>query len=444
MHFQPFRLLGALPLLLLLACKDPETAAAEEKARAAQRALSEGRALLANGQAEAAVSHFKEAVTLLPRQLEPMLLLAEAQEQSGNLTAAILILKEAMNLDPKEVPSIKRELVELYQRDGKVPLAITTLQELKQAGQLGDIDILTLARLQAQQGQYDAAFATLEAIQRKRPDDADAKVVEAEILWRKGEEVAAAKLMDRLIEEQPGLAPARLLRARYFVESGYAEAAESDLKAVSPEEARKPEVVTLRSRMLLELERYAEAEPLLVEALKSNPHNPELLLTLAETRLWLGRPHEARMLVEEVLQSQNNSLRALFLRASVLEKQMDLGRAKTAYRAVLAAEAGYAPALSRLWRLQRDTEEKLEVMNTLERLLELRKASIEEKVVLAELYLETNTREEEALELAEEALAAEPENRRYQELHKSLKALRAPKQPTGPIIIRGNVGKRRR
>jgi len=444
MHFQPFRLLGALPLLLLLACKDPETVAAEEKARAAQRALSEGRSLLANGQAEAAVSYFKEAVTLLPRQLEPMLLLAEAHAQSGNLTAAILLLRDAVTLDPREAPAIKRELVELYQQDGKPSLAIATLQELKQEGQLGDIDILTLARLQAQQGQHDAAFTTLETIQRKRPDDADAKVVEAEILWRKGEEVAAAKLMDRLIEEQPGLAPARLLRARYFVESGYAQAAESDLSAVAPEEARKPEVVTLRARMLIELKRYAEAEPLLVDALKSNPQNTELLLTLAETRLWLGRPHEAQMLVEQVLQSpnQNVSLRALFLRGNVLEKQRDLGRAKLAYRSVLEKDPGYGPALSRLWRLQRDTEEKLEVMNTLERLLELGKASIEEKVVLAELYLETSTREEEALELAEEALAAEPDNRRYQELHKSLKALRAPKQPSGPIIIRGKPRRR--
>jgi tetratricopeptide (TPR) repeat protein len=444
MHFQPFRLLGALPLLLLLACKDPEAVAAEERARAAQRALSEGRTLLGNGQAEAAVTHLKEAVSLLPKELTPLLLLAEAHRQSGNSAAAILTLKEAVNLNPQEAPSIKRQLVDLYQRDGKVPLAITTLLELKQAGQLGDIDILTLARLQAQQGQHTAAFTTLEAIQRKRPDDADAKVVEAEILWRKGEEVAAAKLMDRLIEEQPGLAPARLLRARYFLESGYAQAAESDLSAVGAEDARKPEVVTLRARMLMALKRYAEAEPLLVEAVSSNPHNPELLLALAETQLQLSRPHEAQMVVEQVLQSQPGSTRALFLRASVLEKQMDLGRAKAAYRAVLAADAAYAPALSRLWRLQRDTEEKLEVMNTLERLMELGKASIEEKVMLAELYLETKSREEEALELAEEALAAEPDNRRYQELHKALKALQAPKQPSGPIIIRGGSGKRRR
>jgi len=254
MHLKAPRPLWLLPLLLSLGCKDPDTVAVQNRHQTAQEKLEQGRNLLANGQPELAARVLGQAAGLMPDKTEPLLLQADAHWRSGNSGAAILALKQAMLVNPTETPDIKRKLAERYEQDGHLRQAIDVLMELRDKELLGDLDILRLAHLQTLEGQHEAAFKTLERIQRERPDDVDAKVVEAEILLAKGQEVLAAKLMDRLLTEQPALSTARILRARYFLQSGVSEYAEQDLAQLQGEEAVKPEVLTLKARVLESLD----------------------------------------------------------------------------------------------------------------------------------------------------------------------------------------------
>src|SRR5439155_14158131 len=127
-----------------------------------------------------------------------------------------------------------RERAELYRRLGQTTAAIAVLRDLRDANQLTDVELLTLAKLQARTGDSEDAWATLERVQAKKPDDADAKVAEAEILLVKGDEVLAANLMDRLLKANPQLVSARLLRAKYFLTNGYPDMAEADLGQIGP------------------------------------------------------------------------------------------------------------------------------------------------------------------------------------------------------------------
>lgn len=291
-----------LALLPLLACKEPEVAAAENQAKRAQAALTEARGHLSSGQANAALAALSRAATAAPDNPEPHLLMAQAHRMAGNEGAAILALKQAASMSPGSDPTIQRQLADIYLQQGLTKDALAALITMRDAGNLPDADVLRLARIQAREGMIDAAFKTLESILRENPDDAEAKSVEAEVLWLKGDELLAANLMDRLLNQDPALASARLLRARYFLVSGFPDLAESDLNAVKGADAARPEVVTLRARVLLALGRAADAEEALRELVEAQPQNADALAWLAETVRVQGRRADAQSLVDQALQ----------------------------------------------------------------------------------------------------------------------------------------------
>ncbi|HEX5746923.1 MAG TPA: tetratricopeptide repeat protein [Archangium sp.] len=431
------RLLCVLPLLLPLACKDPDTLSVQTQEQKFQAKMSEGQALLDSGEPEQAARAFEAASGLKPDNPEPLLLVAEARRREGNTGASILALKRAMTLNPGQAPEIKRKIAERHEQDGRLREAISMLLELREADELGDLDVLKLAHLQTEMGEHQAAFQTLERILRERPDDVDAKVVEAEILLAKGDEVLAGKLMDRLLEEQPGLTAARKLRARYFLQSGYAEYAEQDLAAVQGEEATKPDFVALKARVLTKLERHADAEALLASAVAKYPQNADLIARLAETRLTLGNKAGTLAAVEQALKAQPDSARALYVRGRVHETQGDLKRAKEDYGSALQHNPRLVPALSRMWRLQEQAGEKEEALVSLERIMDANEASLEEKVALANLYAQTRRRPDRGLKLIAEALKQDAGNPEYLDIQKELKKALPRKKKSGPIIIRG-------
>ncbi len=432
------RLLSVLSCGLLAlgasACRDPEQVAADARVASAQQQLVTGRRLLAAGDAEQAIGPLKAAANMLPNDPTPWLLLAEAQRGAGNDTAAILALKQAQSLTKNAEPSLKRRLAELYGEAGHDAQAVAVLLELRDGNHLTEAETLSLARLQAHVGDVEGGFKTLEAIQRFRPDDVEAKVVEAEILLLSGDEVAATKIMDRVVTQAPGLVSARVLRARYFFNNGYAEVAEKDLAALTGESARRPEVVELRARILNQLERYEEAERALVPLMQSNPRDVNVIAQLAEVKLNLGQTTDAESLVDKALAIRPNLARALYVRGRALEVEGNLDGAFDVYRAALESSPGFAPVLSRVWRIQQRQGKKVDAMSTLERLFFLNEASLEEKVALAELYADAKLHTSRARKLIEEALRRDPGNARYKEIQKTLG--RGAPHSSGPQIIR--------
>ncbi|WP_044890623.1 tetratricopeptide repeat protein [Myxococcus hansupus] len=428
-----------LALLPLLACKEPEVAAAENQAKRAQAALTEARGHLSSGQASAALGALRRAATAAPDNPEPHLLMAQAHRMAGNQGAAILALKQAASMASSTDPTIQRQLADIYLQQGLTKDALAALITMRDAGNLPDADVLRLARLQAREGQIDAAFKTLESILRENPDDAEAKSVEAEVLWLKGDELLAANLMDRLLTQDPSLASARLLRARYFLVSGFPDLAEADLNAVKGEEGERSDAVTLRARVLLALSRPQDAEEALRKLVDAQPQNADALAWLAETVLLQGRRTDAQALVDQALQLNPRLARALYVRGRSLEEQGDRRGAEEAYRFALSAEPRFAPVHSRMWRIHLKADRATDAQESLERLLGLSEATLEEKAQLAALYARMQTKVTQGLKLIEEALKREPENADYLRTQKTLTGLlpKPKKKPSGPVIIRG-------
>lgn len=426
-----------LALVVPAGCKDPETAARQRAVNTLNEKVAQARQLLSDGKFEQAVQAARAGASAVPTDPSPYLVMADAQRQSGNDAAAILSLKQANDLSQDAGPELKKQLAEIYQRSGHKPQAITVLAGLRDAGQLTDTEILTLARLQAHQGDIEGGFKTLEVIQRRRPDDPLAKTLEAEILLLKGEEVLAANLMDRLVIET-GLPEAWLLRARYFRNSGRADLAEGDLARITGDAADRPEVVRLKATVLNELKRHGEAEAVLRKLLQKNHRDEEALAQLAETILYEGRPVEAQQMVDEALSLKPTYPRALYVRARALEAQGELKRAADNYQYALKSDPSFAPALSRIWRIYDHRGEKGEAMSALERLFFMNEATLDERVALAELYAQSHINVTRGKKLIEEALRRDPENDRYRDIKaKLIKAGGPGPQPKGPIIMRG-------
>lgn len=429
-------------LLALAGCKDPDRAAAEQKEKTAQEKLAEGRQFMASGLPGQAVKSFKEAATALPKDPVPVLLMADALRESGNDAAAILALKQAADLSDDGDADVKRQLIELYRKSGHLPEAIRAMQELKAAGQLNEKELLQLARLQAQSGAVEESFKTLEIIQRERPDDPEAKSVEAEVLVLSGEEELAGKLMDRLVAEHPAVPAVRLVRARYFLNSGFPEIAEQELANVQPPTSEEAEVVLLKARVFNALKRSEDAQGALTALLARSPKDVDAMAMLAETKLMLGQPEEAQRIVDDVLAMRPRSARAMYVSGRALEAQGELKRAAEQYEQAIQSDPGFAPALSRVWRIYSHRGEKLEAMTTLERLFFMNESSPEEKFALAEMYADNKINVERGRKLVRELLRKDKDNGQYKDL-----AARLAKLPTlrssggggskGPIIMKG-------
>ncbi|MCE9668079.1 tetratricopeptide repeat protein [Myxococcus stipitatus] len=439
MHWRNRPLPWTLALLLPLACKEPEVAAVQNRAQQAQAALAEARAHLANGQPAPALAAVRRAATAAPDSSEPYLLMADAQRMSNNIGAAIMALKQAEALIPGTDPSIQKQLADMYLGNGNIAEALSTLTTLRDSGLMTNEDVLGLARLQAKDGQMDAAFTTIEGVLRESPDDPEAKAVEAEVLLMKGDELLAANLMDKLLANNPAHTAARLLRARYFLVSGVPQMAEADLQAIEPKDANRADVVMLRARVLLALGRAADAEAALKPLVDSEPQNAEALAWMADTALAQGRRADALSLVDRALTFRPRLARALYVRGRAQEEQNDRKSAEESYRFALSAEPRFAPVHARLWRMYLEADRKVDAFTSLERLLDMGEASLEEKVVLARLSAQLQTQMTRGMKLIDEALKKDPENAEYQEVKKQLVAVapKPKKKPGGPVIIRG-------
>jgi len=428
----------AAAALLWVACKDPETVAEVKRIRTAAEQLEQGKQYLAQGRPDLALPEFKSAAASLPGDPMPQLQLARAQRELGNDAAAILALKQAVELSRGGDVGLKKQLADMLRQEGYADQALPLYVELRDQNALTDPEILDLTRLQAAAGDSDGAFKTLERIQKVRPDDVEAKVVEAEVLLTTGEETLAMKILDRLIADQPKLASARLARARHLLNSKEAEQALAELDPLDKADAGRADVAALKADILCALERYEEADSALGQLLEDRPRDPELLSRLAEVKLALGAASTAEMLVEQSLGARPRNARGTYVKGRILEAQGDLAGAQEQFAAALKSDPSFAPALSRSWRVYRQQGDLADAMSALERLLSMDRASPDEKVALAELYAESKTHLPRARKLVAEAIRRDPKSDHLRELEKQLGKDAPPaqkKKPFGGIEI---------
>lgn len=425
-------------LALAPACKNEREMQVEQTVDRSIELTNKGRAALADKRYQDAVKLFSEVTNLTPTDAQIYLLLAEAQKRAGNEAAAVMALKQAEALVGKADPAVRRERAGLYQRMGQTKDAIALFSELRDANQLTDPETLGLAHMQARSGDIDGAWASLESVQKRKPDDPEAKAIEAEVLLLKGEEVLGARLLDRLAQDYPQQASARLARARYFFANGLAAEALQDLDQVTGEAAKDPELVALKARMLLSLKKYDDTLAILKPLADANPKNADFACLLAETLLMLNRTEEAEALVDQAVALRPDFARAIYVRGRSQEANGQLPAAIKSYEEAMKADPAFAQALSRLWPMYEHQGQKGEAIAALERLVVLKEASPDEKLALVTLYVSINDNPTRAKALLEDVARKKPGDPRIKELKAQVAKMKTGKvvKNHGIIIMR--------
>ncbi len=414
------RLIGFLIAAAFFSCESSQKADARKKIETTIDYVAHGRSELSSGRPESAANEFKKAISATPEDVSIYLLLAEAYQAAGNEAGAALTLKQAGSISGVQDPGIRRQRAELLLKMHQPKAAIAELLALRDEDLLADQEVIELCRLLAHRGRFDEAFKTLERIQLRAPDDAEAKTMEAEILFMKGDVVLAAKIMDRLLTDNPGLTSARMLRARYFLNERQLPQAQQDMEMIDSKDARRTEVVTLRARVLNELGRQDDAASLLEQIVEENPKDAETLALLAETRLLQGKGGEAQVLVDKVLAMEPRWARALYVRGRAQEQQDRLEDALMDYQSALFTDSTFSPALKRLWRVHQRLGNKADSIAALEQLFMQNDIDSEEKVQLARYYAETWANVDRGEKLINEALKKDPKNAEYLQIRAKL------------------------
>lgn len=431
-------LVGALGLV---ACEEAEKARERKKIETTVDFVTLGRSELSAGRPESAVDEFKQAISTSPEDASLYLLLAEAYAAAGNEAAATLTLKQAEAVSGVRDPNVRRQRAELMLKMHQIRAALLELSSMRDDDLLTDPEILNLSRLLARAGRIPEAFKTLERIQLRSPDDAEAKTMEAEILFLKGDVLLAVRLMNRLLAQTPSLTSARLLRARYFLHDRQLEQAAQDLTMVDPRDAKRSDVVALRAQVFNEQGRFEEAAALLERLADEDPKDAETLALLAETRLLQGKGGDAQVLVDRVLAMEPRWARALYVRGRALEQQERLDEALNDYQSALLTDSGFVPALKRSWRIHDKKGNKAEAIDTLELLFFHNDIDLEEKVQLARYDSETWANVDRGKKLIAEALKKDPKNPEYLKIKAKLSRSASSKKPSGSQrgvqIIRG-------
>jgi tetratricopeptide (TPR) repeat protein len=425
--------------VLVTACQEPEHVVARKPTVAAGELVAQAKAEQAKGHPEKALPLLKQAVA--ERSDVPTLMrLADAYAAVGNEPAALLTLKQAEEKSGGHDPGFKRARAELYVKMHDEADAIVELQSLLELDLLTDHEVQVLAQLLGHAGRLPEAFTTLDHVLKRSPDDEPTKVVEAELLLARHDDQLAVRLLDELLKKNPSLTTARVLHARVVRASGQAERALDELKLVPADQATSVELVTLEIELLNQLHRSDQALVLAQRLVDETPKAADPLALLAETRLLLGDAEQAQVLVEQALSIEPRWPRALTVRGQALETLHRPDEAMLEYRAALEADPAYAPALSRVWRVELARDAHQDALSTLEHLDAVAALAADEKLALVRLSVEAGSNPTRAAALVDELLVHEPKNAELLTLKSKVarsqqpaKAVKAP----GIIIIKG-------
>ncbi len=220
---------------------------------------------------------------------------AATKLDAGERRAAIIELKNALQLKPENVQARKR-LGEVYLTVGKGKSAAKEFQKAREHGAQSPRLMVNLARAHVMAGEPDKVLDLVEpATSDTVFADANRRTLyglRARALWDTGESEKARALARRILNDGES-APARVVMATALAGANDFEAALAHAEAALDTRPKDPELLWLKARILISDDRRAAAEPVL-ETARKQPWRPILVdMALAELALQQGDTERA-------------------------------------------------------------------------------------------------------------------------------------------------------
>lgn len=297
--------------------------------------VKEGAVYLEKGDLTAAVISFKNAVQADPKSIEARLALADALERNGDLPGAEQQLRRALESGGKADELLPRVAVLLLDR-GENALLIRDFGSQKLTSSVADSDLKALVALaHLASGQPKKGAEQLEKVTEQTPA---VRLVRAQIDYAANRRADAAAEMDSVLASQK--APWWVARAasRVFIANGEAPKALQAIKQSYDAAPMNRGVIGEYAEQLIAANRKEEARPLRDKLRKLAPSYYRTQYLDALFLLEDGKQDQAYTAVTKVLAALPEHTPSQIIAASIELERNELSSVDTRIKKILSAE----------------------------------------------------------------------------------------------------------
>ncbi|HEY2434214.1 MAG TPA: tetratricopeptide repeat protein [Vicinamibacterales bacterium] len=360
------------------------------------------------GRGDAALQLVADLLKREPRNVDVLLAHALLLQQKGDSAGALADANQAIAADPTSAPAqfVKGRVLVALRRPDDARQAFNETLRLNPRAAAAEVE---LARLQLQRGTPDTAVAFAGHAVKLDPRSAEAKLVFARALRARGDYTQAEGVLRGLVDAIPQSAAVHaemgLLSA---ARKRSAEARAEFETAVKLEPLQLDAVGGLLALDLSENKRESARQR--IDALVASASGNSAVLTMAaKTYLLLGDPTKVEPLLTRAIAADGNNLAAYGLLGQFYVTQKRLPDAQREFETLAQRQSPATMALTMVGILQQMRGQKAEAQKTFERVMSLDGHAAVAANNLAWLYCENGGNLDMALQLAQTAKAAMPE-----------------------------------
>jgi tetratricopeptide (TPR) repeat protein len=262
------------------------------KRAAARVAYLKGRALRQQGDRNAAMASFRQALAADPKSLETMLAMGELFSSENKYSDSLAMLQKARSVAPDSLEVLRHLIVELMHA-GQNDRGLEAAQDLQRKSSALD-DRYLVASVMLQQKQFQPASHILEDYVTERPEDAKGHLGLGLAYVNMLRYAEAQKALERALEINPGLAEAEHQLGLLASQQGDRQGAIQHWQravALKPDHAR---ALFYLGTMYLESGDVEKAEADFKGSLAADPNNMKTEYDLSLVLNKLGKSAEAK------------------------------------------------------------------------------------------------------------------------------------------------------
>ena len=281
---------------------------------------------------------------LLPKETEPLNLLARARTMLGERQAALFIYEKSLALNPDQL-SVRLAIVRLHIDLKDLDTATAELTLLKARYPQDSTIYADQARIAFLKGVYEEALTLWAQAIALEPDNFLFKVHEIETLYRLGQMPLARERLKTLVEEDQHPWPGKDRRGIWALvetEQGTAEDQAGPLRPyLHPLGLDEVQIGLALARLYSDLRDYDSASEILLELEKTHKDNPEIYSRLARQYFLRGLYSEAAQAWESASKLSPDDVNFQFEQARSLYYAGDRKTARAKLQDVTQRQSNY-------------------------------------------------------------------------------------------------------
>jgi putative PEP-CTERM system TPR-repeat lipoprotein len=365
--------------------------------------------------------------------------LAEALQAEGKVSAAIIELQTALQIEPDLIEALW-QLGQIHLALGDGPAASKELERVGALGRRDDALAIALTNARLMQGRYKEVLGYLSTIAIKdrpelvvtmrgearfglreieaaraafaravelAPDDARAKRGLARVAIVDGEFKLAGELIAQSLEREPNDVQTWLLKGRVHLEEGSRDEALSAFKRAEELVRDAPEILLSIVRVYVELRQFDQADALLAALYSRLPKHPVVNFLRGMSARHRGDSIAARTALRESLRVDPNQPQSAMLLGTILYEDGELAQAGGFLSRGLKAIPTYLPGRKLLAATRLRNGETERAVEVLEEGLTYNSGDAQLLAMLGSAYLASGDRERGA-ELLRQSVELDP------------------------------------